>query len=788
MSSTAPLRAQAKLNRHDHTLVTLMLRLATSNYARTWILASEDVFASVFAILRPRVVFPRALEEVIENLSGDAGKATLNTLAFEQWRKSEQAPFAGDVSMAYMEAFFLGLQVHPTVLKDPMLWTSALADLADLHGDVPTDGLGDTPRLDDPEVRLPTQTNALFHLNIQLLNVLTRWSATEQFIVELAFLLTHDMGLRLFFDLAQRRRRRWTAMLEAMLDENEEAVWELTAPSGALAKSGIVTVDPATRRVFPMGEFWHQWFSTCFPTVGSMFAKLVRPLTKRPNAGALGRVHPDDRAIILDLFHREGGAGRNVLLYGPRSIDKLGLVKDMLDATHLDSFTLHPDIPESDLAAVAYVAQAYVAQTCPSGVLVIPAADAVLTRTRRGMKSFAFFDIEMDDEVTDHEADDALLTHNQAKTVWLVHGVDRLSEDNLGRFLYVAPVKPASRAERRLEIETLLAPVHVRPEFHQELSQHLRLSEQQLRSAVRLVEDLGQTQDEQSWVPLGVDHGSVGYREALLRRVIEQSQRAMARQDREHLRQPVTTYSLDLLNLAGHFSVEQIIHSLKIRPSSTLCFYGLPGTGKTQLAEYIAVQLDRPIVMKRASDLINKYIGESEKAIQKMFQEAAEEDAVLFLDEADSFLMDRTRAVHSWETSQVNELLQCMERFRGVFICATNLFERVDRAAMRRFTFKLEFLDLTLEQRWTMFCTEAGIREEEVAPEQVEAWKNELLFTPLLTPGDFATIQRQCQLLGQRLTPEQWLKALAQEAKVKKDLLAQQRAQTGREGPLVAIS
>jgi SpoVK/Ycf46/Vps4 family AAA+-type ATPase len=58
---------------------------------------------------------------------------------------------------------------------------------------------------------------------------------------------------------------------------------------------------------------------------------------------------------------------------------------------------------------------------------------------------------------------------------------------------------------------------------------------------------------------------------------------------------------------------------------------------------------------------------------------------VLLLDEADSFMQSRKDAVRNYEVSEVNEMLQGMERFNGIFICTTNLFDRLDEAALRRF-------------------------------------------------------------------------------------------------------
>src|SRR5690606_22942609 len=105
--------------------------------------------------------------------------------------------------------------------------------------------------------------------------------------------------------------------------------------------------------------------------------------------------------------------------------------------------------------------------------------------------------------------------------------------------------------------------------------------------------------------------------------------------------------------------------------------------------------LDRPLMIRRASDLVSKYVGETEQNMAAMFAEAEAEKAVLLLDEADSFLQDRRGAHRTYEVTEVNEMLQGMERFNGIFVCTTNLLESLDQAALRRFTFKIRFMPLT---------------------------------------------------------------------------------------------
>ena len=126
-----------------------------------------------------------------------------------------------------------------------------------------------------------------------------------------------------------------------------------------------------------------------------------------------------------------------------------------------------------------------------------------------------------------------------------------------------------------------------------------------------------------------------------------------------------------------------------------MLFYGLSGTGKTEFARYISSCLGKDILLKRASDILDKYVGESEKHIKDAFQEAEATNSILLFDEADSFFADRNSVHNSWERTQVNEFLTQMEEFGGILICTTNLKQIMDSAMNRRFHMIVEFKSLT---------------------------------------------------------------------------------------------
>jgi SpoVK/Ycf46/Vps4 family AAA+-type ATPase len=222
-----------------------------------------------------------------------------------------------------------------------------------------------------------------------------------------------------------------------------------------------------------------------------------------------------------------------------------------------------------------------------------------------------------------------------------------------------------------------------------------------------------------------------------------------------------------MLNVESRFEVPRIVTALQARGHGSLCFFGAPGTGKSALAEHIAGALGRPIIVRQASDLMSKYIGETEQNMAAMFEEAESENGVLLLDEADSFLQDRRGAQRSYEVTEVNEMLQGMERFNGVFICTTNLFDRIDQAALRRFTFKLRFKPLKAEQRELMFVNEALAGEAALFTPGMRA---RLTLLDQLCPGDFAAVKRQSVILGADLDPLEFLEQLEAEHRIKPEV------------------
>lgn len=216
--------------------------------------------------------------------------------------------------------------------------------------------------------------------------------------------------------------------------------------------------------------------------------------------------------------------------------------------------------------------------------------------------------------------------------------------------------------------------------------------------------------------------------------------------------------------LNSSIDLSRLVERLEVSPNARLCFYGPPGTGKTQFGHYLAESLNMPLVQKKGSDLLGMYVGQTEKQIAAAFAEAKKSNAMLMIDEADSFLRSRAEASRRWEQSMVNEMLVQMEQFQGIFIASTNLLEILDEASMRRFDAKIKFDYMSPKTAIEMldaFCVTHKLVLSDVQRECAQVQFN------YLTPGDFAMLGRQqrfspckdSQELIDRLIKEQQFKA-----------------------------
>lgn len=213
-------------------------------------------------------------------------------------------------------------------------------------------------------------------------------------------------------------------------------------------------------------------------------------------------------------------------------------------------------------------------------------------------------------------------------------------------------------------------------------------------------------------------------------------------------------YNINLINT--DVDIKDLISKIKAcgKLNFSMCLYGMPGTSKSSVVSYIADELKLPIIRKKYSDLLDCYVGNSEKLISQAFAQAKAQKGILLIDEAEAFLQNRSMAHARWEISETDQFLAECEHFDYPFIVTTNVMDNIDDAMLRRFTFKLKFLPYKKTH-----CKEAFKFFFNIDTD---------FFAEGLTSGDMINVKKQTDFLN--ITDEkEIIEMLKSEVKLKKD-------------------
>lgn len=317
-----------------------------------------------------------------------------------------------------------------------------------------------------------------------------------------------------------------------------------------------------------------------------------------------------------------------------------------------------------------------------------------------------------------------ILESNAIATIWITNDVNAIDNALVRRFDMSIEV-PIPPKKKRQEIIKNYSQGFLSEAGIKKIAQDAHIAPALITRAAKVVESVKETTEDTS----------KAFEQIINSTLKAQGHRGIEESDALELPE---SYALSLINTA--VDLEKIVEGIRERPSARLCFYGVPGTGKSAFGKYLSEQLERPFLLKKGSDLISMWVGETEKNIASAFKEAKEEGAVLVFDEVDSFLQDRRSSQQSWEVTQVNEMLVQMENFEGIFIATTNLMEGLDQASLRRFDLKLEFGYLKKSQAEKLFLEEIRLLKLAVPTTKVQEQLQQL---NNLAPGDFATVRRQ---------------------------------------------
>lgn len=524
-------------------------------------------------------------------------------------------------------------------------------------------------------------------------------------------------------------------------------------PDGALRRMGLLTLNAEQRAVEDYFELPNGLSSLLMQSHESV-DPLIRHFFTPRVAGSLAvgqfpHLQDEIRIVagVLRQAMRQGLSGTNILLYGPPGVGKTEFALAVAESLCADIFEVGYADSKGDPIRGVKRLQSY--NLCQR--LLSRRSDALV-----------LFD-EVEDMLEQGETPgkawvNRALEENPVPAIWITNDVRALDTAYRRRFDYSLHLRTPPRSVRLTIAEHHLAGIAdssavdgADESWLQGLAECPDLTPAQMQRAAkvaRLVE---------------ADTLALGSNEPAQRRVVqvlERSSNLLGQRKIRSGRAMATVYDLAYLNTDA--PIAQIVESLRFKPGGSMCLYGPPGAGKTELARYIAHALELPVVQRRGSDLLSMYVGGTEHNISEMFQAASSEPSVLILDEADSFLQARSDARHSWEITQVNELLTQMEEHEGLFICTTNFLQKLDAASMRRFDWKIAFRPMTASQRWAFFLQEfhllgGNIELAQALQPMVRQQLNGL------TPGDFAPVTRQFRLLRRIPSAREFLDRLRAE-------------------------
>lgn len=525
-------------------------------------------------------------------------------------------------------------------------------------------------------------------------------------------------------------------------------------PDSTLARIGLITVDNSYRMLehkFDLMNGLPATLSTAFRSSRQLLSRfMVGAAPGEVPLNHFDHLGTDIESLKLYLSNvvRQKTPGVNILFYGDPGTGKTELTKALAQDLGLSLFevTYKGDDGEVLKGLDRLKAFNFCQRILEKGTDNLIMFDEIEDVFSSGGSLLDLFGLNSSKQLGKAWINRVMET-NPVPSIWITNDAE-IDPAYLRRFDYSIRFPKPPKAVRLRMARHHFGALSSNEPWLEEMASHEEISPAQLKTAAKVARVAGQT---------------VAQRREIAARTLKCSMRLLGQTHRAQKLPIATGYDLSLLN--ADRDLLQLSSGLKRLQAASLCFYGPPGTGKSELGRFLADEVGKPLLLKRASDIMSKWVGETEKQIASMFDEARDSDAVLLLDEADSFLSDRRGANNPWEVTQVNELLTQMEAFDGIIICTTNLMENLDQASLRRFAFKIKLDYLTPPQRGRMFVQEyvrIGGSESEA-----QACSKRVMQLERLTPGDFANVARQLRFHSTQPSASDFLELLAQETRQK---------------------
>jgi SpoVK/Ycf46/Vps4 family AAA+-type ATPase len=597
-------------------------------------------------------------------------------------------------------------------------------------------------------IRMPEH----IHDNFLQLSRIVRATPSEARIMEfLAVRQTESVFMDTFNVLDNLNLQGFTKVVARALKISPQVVRESLSPKSHLVRSGIVRLKENVRMAQKLPGLFSSGIAESLLTEAFDRKNLLRGILTPSVAPTLSyRDYPHQRKNLkllrpyLRKVLKSGKSGVNIFIHGIPGTGKSELARVLAREMRCLLFEVSSEDKDGDPILP------------PQRLFALRMANSLLSK-----RAILVFD-EAEDIFNDgsifHPSTaqirkawmNRMLESNKVPTIWISNSANGLDPANVRRFDFVFELENPPRKQRERTYRKICSSI-VSDQTIQRISESDALAPAVVARATHVVQSIKDQLPKEE-------------RDSAFLQLIDNTLKAQGN------RKGIATarssalpkvYGIQYLNC--EMDLQKVGERLCRLSSCRICLYGPPGTGKTSFAHWLAKSLERPLHVKRASDILSPYVGMTEQNFARTFEKAREENAILLLDEVDTFLQDRRQAVRSWEVSQVNEMLTQMEAFEGTFIASTNLMDNLDQAALRRFDLKLYFDYLQPEKAVELF--NAYCRTLKLG-KPTAANINQVSHLNTLTPGDFANVARQ-HAFRQFPSPAAFLDAALDECRIK---------------------
>ncbi|MFC1499967.1 AAA family ATPase [Candidatus Zixiibacteriota bacterium] len=599
-------------------------------------------------------------------------------------------------------------------------------------------------------------------------------------LIRFAALLRMDQMLTAVFDerSLERVRRSSYRLLSRLLSVTPDVVWKSLRPGSRLFRMGMFFIhefNPRYAELCPeLSDPLLRVLTDTSLSAERMVEGFAQPIPApildhtdyRHMAGELGIV-----SGLLQHAWSSGSKGLNILIYGPPGFGKTQFARVTAGLLEASAYSvpviddLTGDVCESNDRRLIHSALQYLCSGEEKPLLIMDEADNLLNDSDSPFRTARYQDQSRKMWLTQ------VLEENRIPVIWIVNQQGQIHGAIKRRFQFSVSFSELGRDDT---IRIWNRELQNAGESLQTVVDDIEYS---LHSAALSPGEIAGVVD--AWNRIPADDGPDL---EVLDCIIEQKEKLQHGIDFHHRKLAAidTRYNPDMIALEDGYDPDKIYRSLmhfygraageaskttSRAGQMSLLFYGPSGAGKTEFVKYLGRMTGRLVQMERISDLLSMWVGESEKNIARAFLKATRQGNILLLDELDALAIDRGRAVRSWESSLVSELLQQVENHQGVLIGCTNLVDVLDSAFYRRFSLKVGFEGIHTDRRLDAVH---GYFSDLVPGEIDESGLTQRIHVLSdLYPGDLKIARQRCEsemYLGEELSWERVVTEVEREA------------------------